>query len=85
MLFYLHDPLSSIQLKFNSYNSRRQKQVQVPQVNTTRYGLKSFRYEATRIWNSLPNDIRTAESFKDFQRLLQVWDGSLCSCSISTT
>ena len=80
--FYLHDLLS---FKYNSYNSRRQKQVQVPQVNTTRYGLKSFRYEATRIWNSLPNDIRTAESFKDFQRLLQMWEGSLCSCSICAT
>ena len=57
--FYLHDFLS---FKHNPYNSRRQKQIEVPQVNTTRYRLKSFRYEATRIWNSLPNDIHTVES-----------------------
>ena len=47
-----------------NYNSRREMQAGVPWVNTTRYGLKSFRYEATRIWNSLPNEIRKAESYK---------------------
>ena len=50
-----------------------------PQVNTTRYGIKSFLYEATRIWNSLPNDIRQADSYKSFRRLLQTWDGSLAA------
>ena len=77
--FYLHDLLS---FKQNSYNSRRQNQVEVPQVNTTKYGLESFRYEATRIWNSLPNNIRTVDSYKEFKRLLQVWEGPLCNCSV---
>ena len=41
-------------------------QAEVPRVNTTRYGLKSFRYEATRIWNNLSNEIRKADSYKAF-------------------
>ena len=56
---YLHNLLS---YKPSTYNSRRENQAIIPQVNTTRYGIKSFRYEATRIWNSLPNDIRQADS-----------------------
>ena len=44
-----------------------------------------FRYEATRIWNSLPNEIRKADSYKAFQRLLQVWEGPLCNCSACCT
>ncbi|KAJ8311923.1 hypothetical protein KUTeg_010530 [Tegillarca granosa] len=50
--------------------------VDMPEVNTTRYGLGSFRYEAARLWSSLPNDIRLAESYRDFQRLLHNWDFS---------
>ena len=80
--FYLHDILT---FKTSSYNSRRQMQAEIPRVNTTRYGLKSFRYEATRIWNSLPNEIRKADSYKAFQRLLQVWEGPLCNCSACCT
>ena len=80
--FYLHDILT---FKTSTYNSRRQMQAEVPRVNTTRYGLKSFRYEATRIWNSLPNEIRKADSYKAFQRLLQVWEGPLCNCSACST
>ena len=33
-------------------------------------GLRSFRYEAVRIWNCLLNDLRLAESFPQFKRLL---------------
>ena len=29
-----------------------------PRVNSSRYGLMSFRSEALRIWNSLPNNLR---------------------------
>ena len=55
-----------INVKVSQYNFRNEHQASLPQVNSTRYGLKSFRYEAARIWNSLPNNIRTAESFPHF-------------------
>ena len=49
-------------------------------VKSTRYGLRSFRYEAARIWNCLPNAVRLAESFPQFKRLLHAWDGDICGC-----
>ena len=70
-----------INVKVSQYNFRNEHQASLPQVNSTRYGLKSFRYEAARIWNSLPNNIRTAESFPHFKRLIRTWDGINCKCS----
>ena len=52
----------------------------LPAVKSTRYGLRSFRYEAARIRNCLPNDVRLAESFPQFKRLLHAWDGDICGC-----
>ena len=74
--------LDIINFKHVSYNFRNEKQVQIPQVRTTRYGLKSFSYEAARVWNSLPNNIRASESYNDFKRLLQAWDGPQCNCTL---
>ena len=34
----------------------------MPKVNTTTYGLKSWRYQAVKLWNSLPDTARTAEN-----------------------
>ena len=44
-----------VKIKPSTYNLRTEKQAEIPRVNTTRYGLRSFRSEAARVWNSLPN------------------------------
>jgi ribonuclease P/MRP protein subunit RPP40 len=78
----LQDLVSEKQLP---YSLRRSCTAELPRVNTTQYGLKSFRYEASRIWNSLPNDLRKAESYDTFLRMIRHWKGPLCSCSICET
>ena len=69
-----------ITIQNSSYNFRRENQASIPQVKSTRYGLRSFRCEAARIWNCLPNDLRKAESFPQFRRLFHAWDGIICKC-----
>ena len=69
-----------INIKTSHYNFRNENQARLPAVKSTRYGLRSFRYEAARIWNCLPNDLRLAESFSQFKRLLHAWDGKICGC-----
>ena len=32
--------------------------IKIHRVKSTKYGLKSFRYEAAKVWNSLPNTLR---------------------------
>ena len=50
-----------------SYNLRGQHLLNVPRVNTTNYGLHSFRYSACKLWNSLPNSFRTAPTTNAFK------------------
>ena len=67
--------------KISNYNFRNKKQVEIPKVNSKRYGMKSFRFEAAQVWNSLPNEMRLAENFNQFKRLLRTWDGMDCKCT----
>jgi hypothetical protein len=43
--------------------------------------LKTFRFAAASLWNSLPDHFRTENSFTDFRSLVQSWTGSDCRCS----
>ena len=58
-----------ISIKTSTYNFRGERKADIPRVNTTRYGLRSFRSQAPRIWNSLPNNLRVAESYPQFRGL----------------
>ena len=57
---YLHDLVT---LKNNKYNFRYSNTAQIPTVKTTRYGLNSFRYYASKTWNELPDHFRKETSF----------------------
>ena len=37
---------------------RGNNMLSVPKVNTTKYGLNSFKYFAVKQWNSIPNELR---------------------------
>ena len=69
---YLHDLIS---LKPSTYDFRSEKQVQLPKVNSNRYGLRSFRYEVDWIWNNL-------DLAEQFWRMLQALYVSLLFCLI---
>jgi ribonuclease P/MRP protein subunit RPP40 len=49
---------------------RRSCTLIVPRLKTV-YGQSSFKYQATVLWNSLPNVIQSCESFAEFDRLLR--------------
>ena len=75
--FYIQDLAKE---KVSHYDFRN-KQAEITQVNSKRYDMKSFRFKAAQVWNSLSNEIRLAENYKQFKRLLQVWDGVNCRCT----
>ena len=54
----------------SSYNFRYQNVLQVPQVRTTKYGKKSFRFAAAVLWNSFPDNFRQVSSFNQFKALV---------------
>ena len=63
------------QLNESRYSSRRPLDLIVPRVNQTRFGLRSIRYEGAKIWNHLPNSIKSAENLDAFKRLIKTWAG----------
>ena len=71
-----------VNYKSSNYNFRYENMAEIPTVRTTRYGKNSFRFESARVWNSLPNDMRKVENFKEFKRLIRTWTGPGCKCSI---
>ena len=48
------------------YNLRGKHILELPKVNTTTYGLKSWRYTAAKIWNALPDQFRAANKIGTF-------------------
>ena len=75
---YLHDLVT---LKNNKYNFRYSNTAHIPTVKTTRHGLNSFRYYASKTWNELPDHFRKETSFNQFKSLINSWNGSSCHCS----
>ena len=51
-----------------------------PRVDQVKFGERSFYYEAPVLWNSLPNEIRTVDSFPVFKKLMKTWNGPSCRC-----
>ena len=49
-----------------------------PKTNQVRYGTKSSRSLASKIWNSLPVSMKSSENLESFKMLIQVWDGVSC-------
>ena len=45
-----------------NYNLRGKHILELPKVNTTTYGLKSWHYTAAKIWNTLPDQFRAANN-----------------------
>ena len=45
----------------SSYNLRGKHSLSIPRVQSTKYGLHSFCYSASKYWNMLPEVLRTAE------------------------
>ena len=49
-------------------------------MRTTKYGNSSFCYVAAGVWNSVLNDLRKIEDFKEFRRLV-VAERLSCKCA----
>jgi hypothetical protein len=75
-----------VKIKQNSYNFRYNNTADIPRPRTTRYGKKSFSYEAARLWNSLPDKARNLSTFGTFKNFISTWCFSEnCFCSSCRT
>ena len=59
-----------------NYNLRGKRILELPKVNTTTCGLKSWRYTAAKIWNALSDQFRAADKIGTFKNLMSKLDFS---------
>ena len=77
---YLSDLLT---YKSHSYSFSYTNTVEIHQVRTITYGVRSFRSNAAKIWNSLPQKFREITSAKQFRSQTGTWSGGgVCTCSL---
>ena len=60
--------------KRTEYNLPGNFNLSITKVNTTRYGLKLWRYAAAKHWNTLPRDIRSMAGSKHFLKKIRQTD-----------
>ena len=65
------------------YNLRTSNLLTLPKINTKRFGLYSFSFRASYLWNQLPDHIKHETSVKGFKnKLVRNWQEITCSCAI---
>ena len=55
------------------YNLRDSSILEQNKFTTLRYGYKSFRYFGSKLWNSLPHDVKNSETICAFKRNITRW------------
>ena len=69
---YLSDLLT---YKSHYYSFRYTNTVEIPQVRTSTFGVRSFRSNAPKIWNSLPQKFQDITSAEQFKSQIGTWSG----------
>ena len=67
--------------KITTHNLRAQNNLHIPRVNSTTYGLHSSSYLGAKIWNELPQNIKSAVNLSSFRKLVKTWSGENCRCA----
>ena len=65
------------------YNLKTSNLLTLPKINTKRFGLYSFSFRASHLWNQLPDHIKYETSVKVFKKkLVKNWQEINCSSAI---
>ena len=76
---YLHNMFKP---KDNIYKLRNKYVLEQPLFNTVTYGKRSLKYEGSKLWNTLDNDVKN--SLNSFKMYIKQWQGFSCKCSYCT-
>ena len=68
-------------IKNTNYNLRNSSLLVKNHQRTKAFGLSSFSYTASHIWNLLPQQLRNAQNLKEFGKLVKTWEGPKCKCN----
>ena len=64
------------------YPKVRPNDILVKHHNTMTYGTKSLKTLGPKIWNQLPEDIKSETSYTKFKEYIDTWFGPKCRCNV---
>ena len=68
-------------VRTSNYSSRNPNNLNHFRPNQVTFGSNSLRAMGPKIWNCLPNELKSAENLKSFKNLIKLWDGLTCKCN----
>ena len=71
-----------LQTRTLHYNFRSNTDFARISVNTSRFGLNSLRYFASKVWNIVPSDIKNASNLNIFKNKIRKWEPKECHCCL---
>ena len=57
--------------KTTGHNLRLKNPLDIPRARTTKNGIRSLSFQGPKIWNSLPESIKTAQNTRQFKNLIK--------------
>ncbi len=66
----------------SAYNLRNINTFMVPKVNTVNHGTETVQYRGQRIWQSVPQEIKDANSVQQFKNKIKFWKNVDCDCRL---
>ena len=66
--------------KHINYNLRNTNTLCIPHSKTTRYGLQTLTAYGAKLWNSLPNNIKSCTDLNHFKSAIETWQEPRCKC-----
>ena len=63
-----------------TYNLRSNRDIEIPQIQTTSYGELSLRYFGPKLWDIVPYCMKEAASLSDFKKQIRTWKPQHCPC-----
>ena len=77
----LNPPFMKEIFTLNTRRDNVRNRLVVKTQNSKRYGSNSLRSLGPKIWNKLPDTIRTSTHLYTFKQLIKTWSGPECACS----
>ena len=51
----------------------------MPLAKTVKHGLESWSYIGSKLWDSIPSNMKEIDSVNEFKRVIKTWKPDLCS------
>ena len=71
-LEYMHE---LFERNSHTYSTKRPNNLKIPRVNQASFGSRSIRAERAKLWNHLPENIKSSENLSIFQNPIKRWNG----------